>query len=98
MSLLLLSCGVNSLLVLSQVLSSILKMSFLVFDLMLKGLDLVIIQCHSLFQLLFFSLLLNKNVRFEVLDALLDLIKCNLLDKYLFRHGYRRQRRALLPF
>ena len=96
-SLFLLSSGVNSLLVLSQVLSSVLKLSFLVFDLVLEVLNLDVIQHRSMFQLLFFSLLLNVDVRFEVLDALLDLIKGNLLDKDLLRHGNRRKSLGLQP-
>ena len=56
-------------------------MHLLLFDLVLKTLDLLIVFLHRLLQLHIARLFLQVNVGLEVLDALLDGVQVFLLDK-----------------
>lgn len=85
MRLLFLSHSVNSLLVQGQILSVVLKLAFLVFDLLFEVRDFVIVHLHRVLQLLVAGLLLDLDVGFEGLDALIDFIQSSFLDKDLFR-------------
>ena len=64
-----------------QLLGGLLKLHLLLFDLVLKTLDLLIVFLHRLLQLHIARLLLQVNVGLEVLDALLDGVQVFLLDK-----------------
>ena len=64
-----------------QLLGGLLKLHLLLFDLVLKTLDLLIVFLHRLLQLHIARLFLQVNVGLEVLDALLDGVQVFLLDK-----------------
>ena len=85
MRLLLLCHGVNSLLVQGKILSVVLKLAFLVFDLLFEVRDFVIVHLHRVLQLLVAGLLLDLDVGFEGLDSLVDFIQSSFLDQDLLR-------------
>ena len=84
-SLLLLSLQIYLFLLHSQLTGSIFEVSFLLFDLVFKLGDLVIILCHSLLELHISCLILELNVSLESLDSFLNRIQSDLLDQNLLR-------------